>query len=328
MKHFFYLALLANIIFFLWEFNSVHITVSTDLNNNENKQILLLSELSAQQKAELQPEVDIKTETHDELVLAAEMVSQIETNAATEVGDLKLQEPKEIATNSVIVTAEVEEQQLIDLDKLNSVSENIDKASRIKDVVAKESDEASEQNNIIETKAAEVEKQTEDINENLTQKVNDKKRLPATLERPLFCYQIGPFATEQGLDEWLTLNNFAKASRFKQEHEVLISYLVYYPAAPSFDQSKKNVQMLKDKGVTDYWLFTKGEDRGVISLGLFKKQSRALNLQNKFAQSGLQAEIMPRYITESAWFARVENKNKISIENANLSEKQTISPCE
>jgi len=327
MKLFFYLALLANIIFFLWEFNSAQIAVSTDLNSNESKQILLLSELSEQQKSELQAEVSIKSETHNELVLAAEIVSQIETNTATEESDLKLEEPKGISTNVVIETAKVEEQQQIDLDKLNPEPEKITKASSIEVVVTKDKDEVGAQNNIIKTDTVEVDKQVEGINEDLAAKTNDKKPLPGALEKPSFCYQIGPFVTEQGLEDWLVLNDFAKAPRFKQEHEVLVSYLVYYPPAPSYDQSKKNVQMLKDKGVTDYWLFTKGEDRGVISLGLFKKQSRALRLQQKFIQLGLQVEMMPRYQTELAWFARIERENEISIEAENIPDKQTLSVC-
>lgn len=343
MKHLFFLALLVNIVFFLWEYNSVQVAPPVHTNNNEAKQILLLSELKGDEKKDVQEVASIDKHTHYDFILPNEVHSQIQSNPIAESNALRLDEAVAIVSNKAIKIV-ADEEKKIDVAVLNQQIENIANNRVAEEIIVKAVDEVKENNTIgSETEQTDIQNQTEVTTENkpldLVETENqleaieelvklDKKKRSVTSKNPLLCYQIGPFLTEQALDDWLDLNNFVTTTRFKQEVEVLISYLVYYPAAVSFQQSINNVKMLKDKGVTDYWLFTKGEDKGIISLGLFKKQSRALSLQQKFIQSGLQVEMMPRYQTQLAWFIRIENENEISIKKPNISDGQTLTICE
>lgn len=52
-------------------------------------------------------------------------------------------------------------------------------------------------------------------------------------------------------------------------------YWVTYPAGDTWEHSLQNVALLKKKGVVDLWLVTSGENKGVVSLGLFQREERA-----------------------------------------------------
>ncbi|NOQ76365.1 MAG: hypothetical protein GQ475_00960 [Methylococcaceae bacterium] len=86
--------------------------------------------------------------------------------------------------------------------------------------------------------------------------------------------------------------------------------------------------MLKKRGISDFWLFRKGELKGAISLGLFAKETRALALQNKFSKTGLNVEIMPRYKTETVWYAKILSGTEVTMQSISISEKQTFSVCD
>jgi len=143
------------------------------------------------------------------------------------------------------------------------------------------------------------------------------------------CYHVGPFANQDALNIWRKLNKIDKdsVSRFNKEIDVVSRYLVYFPAAETFSQSRKNVQRLKQKGITDYWLFRRGELRGAISLGLFAKKSRALSMQEKLVKAGFAIEMKERYKKEQLLYAEISTKEKAFKDRVIISDKQGISEC-
>ena len=82
--------------------------------------------------------------------------------------------------------------------------------------------------------------------------------------------------------------------------EVRVGFWVLYrPARPpeSFEASKANLEMLKSRGITDTWLFTAGDLRGSISLGLFKSEARAIGISKILNAKGLNSVVQP-WMTE------------------------------
>jgi len=234
MKTFFFLVLLVNIVFFLWEFNSKQGKVSIENNDNTTEQIFLLSELS-------------KTELDKRRVIS--VVDKQEDEKLTEVLEGE---------------GLIEGQGSIDLDNKS------------------------------------------------------------------FCYQVGPFLNEALLDEWLAsneidINLLTKVNEMKKK---VTGFLVYYPQADTYEQSKKNIQMLENKGFTDFWLFRKGELKGNISLGLFVKKRLAILLQERLLKAGVNVQIMPRYRTESMWYVNILSNNKVVIDKIMLSEQQSFLSCD
>jgi len=225
MKIFFFLVLLTNIVFFLWEYNSKEEKVLITNKNNTTEKIFLLSELSKNGAAKVQVEVDTDKQQGIKL---AEKQSSIE------------------------------------------------------------------------------------------------------LENKSFCYQVGPFLSETLLDDWLASNDIdiSMLTKVNEMKKKVTGFLVYYPQADTYEQSKKNIQMLENKGFTDFWLFRTGELKGNISLGLFVKKSRAILLQERLLKAGVNVQIMPRYRTESMWYVNILSNNKVIIDKIMLSEQQSFLSCD
>ena len=72
-----------------------------------------------------------------------------------------------------------------------------------------------------------------------------------------------------------------------------LGYWVMYPAETDMKKARANVNLLKDKGVKDYWLFRRGARKGAISLGMFKEQKRAEKTQAEWAAKSVKLEIRP-----------------------------------
>jgi len=150
------------------------------------------------------------------------------------------------------------------------------------------------------------------------------------LENKPFCYQVGPFLNEILLDVWLAsneidINSLTKVNEMKKK---ITGFLVYYPQAETYEQSKKNIQVLENKGFTDFWMFRKGELKGNISLGLFVEERRATALRDKLLTAGVNVKIMPRYRLVSMWYVNILSNNKIIMDEIMLSEQQSFLSCD
>ncbi len=150
------------------------------------------------------------------------------------------------------------------------------------------------------------------------------------IENKSYCYQVGPFLSESLLDDWVVKNkvDINLLTKVSEKSKKVTGFLVYYPQANTFQQAKKHIQLLENKGVTDFWLFRKGELKGIISLGLFATKKRAVVLQNKFLNSGLNVKIMPRYREESIWYINILTDKQVLADKVKLSGKQSFLSCD
>lgn len=379
MKVLFLFALLANIVFFLWEVNSgvLNPQLKHDSADNEPKQILLVSELE-------------KNEGENSLVAAAKEVdlkvvtvsSESKNNAKTNVRPISdeivnrkkkgsgIADAKSAST--VIESKAVQKELLTAIDKSpknrktdsserkpalesKTVTENIvlNSVLNIKNLVSNDKKESFDNallaNDISKPPNSSIDNQkiinqTAGLDQNLVKDTVETKVEPdnplllnstettikQTKQEKTICYQVGPFADINKFEKWRQFNkvNSESLKRFNKEIQSVSSYLVYYPAAETYAQSKKNVLMLKREGIEDFWLFRSGELKGNVSLGLFTKEDRALSLKEKLVKSGLDVEIMQRYKTESAFYAQISNKDKTFKDKVVISEPLVLSECE
>lgn len=112
------------------------------------------------------------------------------------------------------------------------------------------------------------------------------------------CYLAGPFSNEAMLQSWSKQAGLHDMKLVNKDDQQAIAYLVYYPAEDTMEKSKKNMQMLRNHGITDLWIFTQGEQQGEISLGLFTKEDKALVMKTELLGKGVQAKIKPKYKTK------------------------------
>ncbi|CCE23606.1 hypothetical protein [Methylotuvimicrobium alcaliphilum] len=148
------------------------------------------------------------------------------------------------------------------------------------------------------------------VNELLIKKqamVPKKNRVESSM-----CYEAGPFDTMQQFYSWRkqTGINSASIKSVSREEQKISDYMVYLPAGETYEQSLANVELLKQKGITDYWLFRKGEAKGDISLGVFSSEIRAETFKKQLAIKKLDALIRPRYKKAQRIYAHIHIKQE------------------
>ena len=129
---------------------------------------------------------------------------------------------------------------------------------------------------------------------------------------PAICYEAGPF-TNDDYAAWRNKLSVAEGviQSVSREEQAISTYLVYYPAAKTLMESEANLQMLKDNGMNDLWLFRTGGDKGQISLGIFKNENRALMQKSRMLAKGIKVEVKARYKTKIQRYAQVKSDDKI-----------------
>ncbi len=119
------------------------------------------------------------------------------------------------------------------------------------------------------------------------------------------CYEMGPFADEASLKQWLIGKALSKIETVYKDTAVPGDFQVYYPAAKTPEQLRLNKMMLNAKGITDIWVVPTGENKGALSLGVFVDRQRASNFKAQLAQRGIQTEVNERFKVQQQVFAKV-----------------------
>lgn len=139
------------------------------------------------------------------------------------------------------------------------------------------------------------------------------------------CYEAGPFATDADYQTWSKQLPFAGSDLrpVYKDGRVVSSYLVYFPAGDTDEQAKENIKLLKEKGITDLWLIRKGEDAGLISLALFKGETRAQVMKEELKQQkAIDAQIKPKYVPGKVRYVQI----KISVNDSNALKSYIAEP--
>ena len=123
------------------------------------------------------------------------------------------------------------------------------------------------------------------------------------------CYQAGPFSNQTIYRIW---QKQLSGSILAVDKEVPIvkDYMVYYPAAETLNESKDNVQMLKENGLNDLYMINQGEDQGVISLGVYASEDKAIQLKNELLAKEINTEIKARYKNKRQTFAFIQGEKQ------------------
>lgn len=121
---------------------------------------------------------------------------------------------------------------------------------------------------------------------------------------PQACYEIGPFADENALKQWLSGKALGKTETIYKDVETAGDFQVYYPAAKTPEQARINKMMLNAKGITDIWPVPSGDNKGALSLGVFADRVRANNFKAQLAQQGVQAEVKQRAKVQRQVYAK------------------------
>ena len=124
----------------------------------------------------------------------------------------------------------------------------------------------------------------------------DSKVDKTTTEAVSECYRVGDFTTENDANELLKELSGLGVRLQVTSFVVSKEFWVVYPSNGDWNQSLENLKQLKAKGVIDFWLVPNGVYKGLISLGLFKKEDRAENRVRELTTKQVEAEIINREV--------------------------------
>jgi hypothetical protein len=136
------------------------------------------------------------------------------------------------------------------------------------------------------------------------------------------CYVLGDFATQAEADE------FNSSLEFEVNQSVVIpirtvdEFWVMSPAAASWEESVQNEAMIKNMGVSDLWLLPKGENKGVVSLGLFADIERATSRLAELSEKHINAKIVVR--TKSRFALKIEVSDEAGLAESILKKSESF----
>ncbi|WAK00420.1 hypothetical protein [Methylobacter sp. YRD-M1] len=297
MKVFLFLVALANVGLFMWEYKQgafePSVEVAEQYDSPDQERILLASELKNAQQAQASgPEPDNSAGLEKTPATAAPSVSLkgLEASDNNLLAE-QLSPPMDKLAAEAGLSAENSADRPIEQKKAEKAlpeSAHSDKAK---------SDQSGLESKPVQPIIAAVEKAQDSD----------------AASEPIICYEAGPFANGNAYQLWKRELNAPKEAikSLSRDGEVISDYLVYYPAAETKQQVEANLKMIKDKGINDLWLLTKGKDNGLISLGVFKNESRALAMKSQMLAKGIQAEVKPRYTPKPQKYAQIKAGGKV-----------------
>lgn len=118
---------------------------------------------------------------------------------------------------------------------------------------------------------------------------------PDTVPGNFYCYTFGPIEEEMlaiGIGDWFKSRRAVTNTRFSDEKGKQL-FWIYLAPQESGDDARDIIRDLKDKGVDDYRLISKGELQNTISLGLYSGHDAVNERIGELKQQGYQPIVVP-----------------------------------
>lgn len=127
---------------------------------------------------------------------------------------------------------------------------------------------------------------------------------PEALSANSVCLSIGPFSTPADLRQ--AMNALLPKTERIQYREVaavaLRGYRVFLPAAGSRAQALETARALSQRGITDYYVVTAGDQQNTVSLGIFRELENASKRHDAVAALGYNPSIEARTEQAPQWW--------------------------
>lgn len=351
MKHLFLLLLAANVGLFVWGYQREQAMEHAKPNIRADVgDLRLLSEQNNSLKLEATQEPKPIREAASAPEMKVDELIEVEPDS---IGDMSEQVGIEVVTE---VVAEIEiELQILPEDK---VHENPQTAQKAEDELG-QSDEQTTQTeaakmrdvSLGDTELAEEDYIGEEVKElqfeggagsdqvaEIEQKPQTEPAFEPELESmQIACYKLGPIlylASAEGLFGHLMQLGF-DAEMHKQSIKKIKGYWVTTPPQESYRDANQKLQELKKVGITDLWLFPRGEYKNAISLGLYSRIANAEVAQAQALKKGVATVVLPRQVeVEQYWLEfqsaeqlPVTEESRMALQEEYPDEKFAIQPC-
>ncbi len=130
------------------------------------------------------------------------------------------------------------------------------------------------------------------------------------------CLAVGPYQTIEAMQEfksWLLSNNSPHRERL-EEIRTRERYWVYLEPQ-SVVAAKAQMEELKNKGLKDYYMISKGDMKNAISLGLFSSQDSVNRRLQQLKKQGYNPVVVPQHKVSRVFWLDAQINNDLTLPN-------------
>lgn len=130
----------------------------------------------------------------------------------------------------------------------------------------------------------------------------------------IYCFTFGPLAEEimaTGLSEWFTSRGVRINKRSTNERGKQLFWMYLAPKG-SLTDAMATVFDLRDKGISDYRLISRGDLENAISMGLFSSQATVNRRLKELEKKGYNPIVVPYYDEKSLHWVDVQLSTEVA----------------
>lgn len=146
-------------------------------------------------------------------------------------------------------------------------------------------------------------------------------------ESSVACVRIGPFAAKDADRLLRRLPSYVRLlSDISEEYDLVDGYYAMIPPFAEREEGRAMVRKLHEAGFKDTWLFSKGELRNAISLGVFRREPSARRHVENIVKKGFNAEVVEKTKPRERRWLHLEHSDKDLRSSLALPENIRIEP--
>jgi len=139
-------------------------------------------------------------------------------------------------------------------------------------------------------------------------KSDPKPKTTASLGAGAVCYSLGPFEGQnqvRSISAKLT-DLGALANDRSEKLRVPIGYWVYLPKYDSWNEARRKVMELEEKGLKDIFIMGRGRMKNAVSLGLYKEEKGATDRMKLVRSLGVDPKLETQYTVDERYWIDID----------------------
>jgi len=135
-----------------------------------------------------------------------------------------------------------------------------------------------------------------------------KPQTVASLGAGAVCYSLGPFEGQSQVKSISAkLSDLgALANNRSEKLRVPIGYWVYLPKYGSWNEARRKVMELEEKGLKDIFIMGRGRMKNAVSLGLYKEEKGATERMKLVRGLGVEPQLETQYTVDERYWIDID----------------------
>ena len=146
-------------------------------------------------------------------------------------------------------------------------------------------------------------KKPDDASSKKANETSTQPKTTASIGAGAVCFALGPFEGDQvkSISAKLTALGALTSSRL-EKLRVPIGFWVYLPKYATWNEARRKVMDLEEKGIRDLFIMGRGRMKNAVSLGLYKEEKSANERMTLLRNTGIEPKLEVQYtVNERYW---------------------------